>query len=63
MQLATITHTMWFHHDADPHDWFLYDMGVEWSGHERGLCVGTMYGREGVRIASFGQEGLMRIRD
>ena len=63
VQLATITHTMWFHHDADPHDWFLYDMGVEWSGRERGLCVGTMYGREGVRIASFGQEGLMRVRD
>lgn len=61
-QLATISHTMWFHEDTDPHDWFLYDMGVEWSGHERALCVGSMYNREGTRIASYGQEGLMRAR-
>lgn len=63
VQLATITHTMWFHEDTDPHDWFLYDMGVEWSGYERGLCVGAMYDRAGVRIASFAQEGLMRLRE
>lgn len=62
VQLATITHTMWFHQDADPHEWFLYDMGVDWSGHERGLCSGAMYSQAGERIASFGQEGLVRVR-
>ena len=63
VQLATITHTMWFHRDHDPHDWFLYDMGVDWSGHERGLCNGAMYSLDGARIASFGQEGLVRLRE
>lgn len=62
VQLATITHTMWFHEETDPNQWFLYDMGVEWSGHQRALCVGAMFARDGKRVASFGQEGLIRVR-
>lgn len=62
MRFGTLDHTMWFHEDADPHEWLLCDMQAEWTGHERGYCTGAFYREDGSRVASFTQQGMLRLR-
>jgi acyl-CoA thioesterase-2 len=61
LRMATIDHSMWFHHPFDFDDWLLYSAESPFSGGARGLVRGQFFNREGKLVASTMQEGLMRI--
>ncbi len=58
---ASLDHAVWFHHPARFDDWVLYDMASPVAAAGRGLCHGALYARDGTRIASVTQEGLVRV--
>lgn len=57
---ASLDHAVWFH--SPPHfgDWLLYYSHSPVARAARGLIHGAMYNREGVRVVSVVQEGLIR---
>jgi acyl-CoA thioesterase-2 len=61
LRMATIDHSMWFHHPFDFDDWLLYCAESPFSGGARGLVRGQFFNRQGKLVASTMQEGLMRI--
>lgn len=61
LRMATIDHSMWFHHPFDFDDWLLYSAQSPFSGGSRGLVRGQFFNREGKLVASTMQEGLMRM--
>jgi acyl-CoA thioesterase-2 len=61
LRIATIDHSMWFHHPFDFDDWLLYCTESPFSGGARGLVRGQFFNRDGKLVASTMQEGLMRI--
>ena len=58
---ASLDHAVWFHHAARFDDWVLYDMTSPAASSGRGLCYGAVYRRDGTRILSIAQEGLVRV--
>ena len=60
LRMATIDHSMWFHHPFDFDDWLLYCAESPFSGGARGLVRGQLFDRSGRLVASVMQEGLMR---
>jgi acyl-CoA thioesterase-2 len=60
MQLATIDHTIWFHHPIRVDEWFLYSQESRWAGNSRALCHGEIFDRDGRLCATTMQEGLLR---
>lgn len=58
---ASIDHAFWLHHPARFDDWVLYicESPVAESG--RALAFGAMYTRDGKRVATVGQEGIVRF--
>ena len=60
MQVASLDHSIWFHHDINVNEWLLYALDSPSSSHARGYTRGEIYTREGVLVASCMQEGLMR---
>ncbi|WP_299074409.1 acyl-CoA thioesterase domain-containing protein [uncultured Paraglaciecola sp.] len=58
--MATIDHSMWFHHPFEFDDWLLYCAESPFSGGARGLVRGQFFNRDGKLVASTMQEGLMR---
>ncbi|MFC3284593.1 acyl-CoA thioesterase [Litchfieldella rifensis] len=63
LQIASLDHALWFHHDVHVNDWLLYDMDSPWAGGARGFARGSIYDRQGRLVASSAQEGLTRLRD
>jgi acyl-CoA thioesterase-2 len=63
LQMASIDHAMWFHHDLRMDDWLLYAMDSPSASGARGLVRGRFFDRRGVLVASVAQEGLMRPVD
>jgi len=63
MQVASLDHSMWFHHDLRMDDWLLYAMHSPSANGARGLNFGRIYSRDGKLLASTVQEGLIRQRD
>ncbi len=59
---ASLDHALWIHAPVRFDDWLLYatESPVAWAA--RGLILGALYDRGGVRIASVAQEGLIRTR-
>ncbi|WP_416139622.1 acyl-CoA thioesterase [Halomonas sp. HK25] len=62
LQIASLDHALWFHHDVRVNDWLLYDMDSPWAGGARGFTRGSIYDRHGRLVASSAQEGLTRLR-
>ncbi|MBB3230234.1 acyl-CoA thioesterase [Halomonas stenophila] len=62
LQIASLDHALWFHHDVKVNDWLLYDMDSPWAGGARALSRGSIYDRHGRLVASSAQEGLTRLR-
>ncbi|MBB3190652.1 acyl-CoA thioesterase [Halomonas cerina] len=62
LQIASLDHALWFHHDVRLDDWLLYDMDSPWAGGARGFARGSLYDRQGRLVASSAQEGLIRLR-
>ena len=58
---ASLDHAMWLHRPARFDGWVLYASESPVAHAARGLVLGAMYDRTGVRIASVAQEGLVRI--
>jgi acyl-CoA thioesterase-2 len=63
LQMASIDHAMWFHHDVNLNDWLLYAMDSPSAAGGRGLVRGQFFDRNGVLVASVSQEGLIRPVD
>ncbi len=59
-RMASIDHSMWFHHDFRFDDWLLYAMHSPCAAGARGLVRGQLFDRAGRLVASVAQEGLMR---
>ncbi|MEM7077686.1 MAG: acyl-CoA thioesterase domain-containing protein [Pseudomonadota bacterium] len=59
---ASLDHSMWFHHPPRFDDWLLYDIHSPAAADSRGLALGAIYDRAGVRVVTVAQEGVMRTR-
>ena len=57
---ASLDHTMWFHQMTPFDDWMLYTMNTPAAHGGRPLIHGAMYRRDGTRVVSVAQEGLIR---
>jgi len=57
---ASLDHTLWFHYPPRFDDWLLYTSESPAAHNARALILGQMYTRDGVRVASVAQEGLVR---
>jgi acyl-CoA thioesterase II len=58
--VASLDHAMWFHSEFRSDDWLLYDQHSPWAGGARGLAMGRIYARDGRRVCTVVQEGLVR---
>jgi acyl-CoA thioesterase II len=61
LQMASIDHSMWFHHSFRSDEWLLYDMESPSASGGRGFAIGRFFNREGKLIVSTAQEGLIRV--
>ncbi|MEO0636266.1 MAG: acyl-CoA thioesterase II [Pseudomonadota bacterium] len=65
LQVASIDHAMWFHTSPTMEhlkDWLFYQQSSPASDRGTGLAMGGIYNREGRRLVSVAQEGLIRVR-
>jgi acyl-CoA thioesterase-2 len=60
VRAATLDHAMWFHAMTRADSWFLYDQECPWTGNGRALATGSMFSREGQRLATVVQEAVLR---
>lgn len=60
LHVASLNHTVWFHHPARADEWVLVQAQSHFTGHSRGLTQGRIYRRDGTLVASLAQEGLYR---
>ena len=60
MQVATVDHSMWFHHDFRIDDWLLHRIHSPAASAGRGFCTGEVLDRTGRLVANTSQQGLMR---
>jgi acyl-CoA thioesterase-2 len=63
MQVASLDHAMWFHREVRMDQWLLYAMQSPNASKARGLCHGKIFTRNGQRVASVTQEGLIRYHN
>ncbi|MBV9529236.1 MAG: thioesterase family protein, partial [Sphingomonas sp.] len=61
VQSSSISHVMWFHRPCPLDNWLLYSQDSPSSQNALGLARGSIYGSEGVLIATVLQEGLLRF--
>ena len=59
--VASLDHALWLHRPARFDDWVLYVAENPVAHAARALVLGSMYRRDGTRIASVAQEGLLRV--
>ena len=59
---ASLDHAMWFHRPISFDSWLLYTMESPAAHGSRALIHGAMYRRDGTRVVSVTQEGLLRLR-
>jgi acyl-CoA thioesterase-2 len=59
---ASLDHALWFHRPPAFDDWLLYTMQTPAAHDGRPLITGAMYRRDGTRVVSVAQEGLIRPR-
>ncbi|MBL8589565.1 MAG: acyl-CoA thioesterase II [Methylobacteriaceae bacterium] len=62
IQAASLDHAIWFHRPIKADEWMLYVQDSPFTGGARGLTRGQIFSREGSLLASFAQEGLIRLR-
>ncbi len=58
---ASLDHTIWFHDEISFADWHLHAMHSPAARHQRGLSLGSIYRRDGRRVATTAQEGALRF--
>jgi acyl-CoA thioesterase-2 len=62
LQIASLDHTIWFHRPFRMDQWLRFEMESPNASGGRGLCLGHVYDRQGVLVATLAQEGLIRLR-
>ncbi len=62
LQIASLDHAMWFHHDINVNDWLLYDIVSPVASQGRGFAQGRVYTLDGKFVANTSQQGLIRKR-
>ncbi len=60
MQVVTMDHSMWYHHDFRLDEWLLYVTESSVASDCRALVTGKFFTRKGLLVASTRQEGLIR---
>lgn len=61
-QGASLDHSMWFHRSCDPTDWHWFDTRSHGLSGGRGLVTGDVISAQGVQVATFAQQVLLRRR-
>lgn len=59
--VASVDHAVRFHAAPNVSDWTLFEQHSDWAGEGRTLIRAAMFRRDGTRICSISQEGLLRI--
>ena len=59
---ASLDHAMWFHREPRFDDWLLYTMTSPAAAGGRGLAIGGIYDRQGRRLVTVAQEGVLHAR-
>jgi len=62
MQVASLDHAVWIHHNFRADEWLLYVVDSPSASGARGYTRGSIYREDGVLVASTMQEGLIRVR-
>ncbi|MEE4186241.1 MAG: acyl-CoA thioesterase II [Gammaproteobacteria bacterium] len=62
IQMASLDHAMWFHHEFRLDEWLLFAFDSPSSSGGRGLARCQVYTQDGKLVASSAQEGLIRVR-
>ncbi len=63
VQMASLDHAMWFHHDFRVDEWLLFVFDSPSASGGRGLARSTVFTQAGKLVATTAQEGLIRVRD
>ena len=58
--VASLDHSVWFHASPRVDDWHLYDVTCLAYAGGRGVTLGHVFGADGVHVATFAQEALVR---
>ena len=58
----SLDHAVWIHHPVHLDDWLLYVSNSPVAHGAHGLVLGAVFTRDGSRLASVAQEGLIRLR-
>jgi acyl-CoA thioesterase-2 len=61
IQTAVTTHTLWLHAPFRVDDWLLVHQESPRMGGARGFGIGHVFTRDGLLVASFAQESLIRL--
>ncbi len=61
-QMASLDHALWMHRPVRFDDWLLFVSESPVAHGSRGLIFGSVFERDGARVASVAQEGLVRQR-
>lgn len=60
--MASLDHALWLHRPVRFDDWLLFVSESPVAHSARGLIFGSVFQRDGARVASVAQEGLVRLR-
>ncbi len=63
LQIASLDHAMWFHHDIKADDWLLMAIDSPNASGARGFARSNIFDKQGKLVASVTQEGLIRLRE
>lgn len=58
---ASLDHALWIHRYSRVDEWLLYVQESPTAQGGRGLALGRIYTRDGILVASVGQEGMIRV--
>ena len=61
-QMASLDHALWLHRPVRFDDWLLFASESPVAHSARGLILGSVFQRDGTRLGSVAQEGLVRLR-
>ena len=59
-RLTSLDQSAWFHHDADPHQWMIFDQRSTAAMGGRGMNEGQIYSHDGRLLMTCAQESMLR---
>ena len=58
--LTRLDQSAWFHRDADPFEWMIFDQRSTAAAAGRGMNEGQIYGQDGRLLMTCAQESMLR---